>query len=863
MISFDALIEIAPQVTAWLLTYAMHSTVLLGCAWLLTQFALVRGSQLQDQLWKLALVGSLFTATLHVFAGAGINTVGTLAATPQLQEIAVAPITATATVPPPTAALTSAEAAAMTEIPVAAMAEPMTVAPAFTLPWTAWVVLAWIAGIVLMGSIHLYRRHRFFSSIGDRMPVEDSEVVRMANQLTQRGDVPERLRRDLHITVAPHLASPIALGRCEICLPARALTDLSPEQLRNVIAHELAHLVRRDPQWLSIFLFLETVLFFQPLHVLGRHKQQEAAEYLCDSWAVAQTGTRKALAESLLEVASWMLPSGQPAFVSGIGSGSALGARVRRLVETGVNVKEWPRIVQLGALLTLMALVTWLAPRVVVSGADAVQNAHARLTAASGSACSPDGPGYRAEWQDGAQQYLAVMEGHIEFLEDAPSVVTVSPNKQGCFFAKESGPYRERMIKIDSDGRTLGISYFVDGLPHTFDSAAEQWLAKVARTVWLADLQQPSTLAANAQVQTRLQQNLELEAARLRAQEAELRLREQELETHRRQAEQEIALNRLHDELREAERRRHQHSSHTVVWANPRPMPSLTFYDLKGNRLTKYEVASTPSNVVVRSVAPGATYSYSTGSYRSSYSYSTPQAKTRAHELRSRQAASQAQHDALKAQYAALKRAYAALLARPDNEAARLEEVRTQIAALEAQMKALEYEELALTHASGPEAVLVSPDPAVSVTAPSGSVIILGDDDSQEARFFRGESQARPSGSFQFFQGSGAAPATSASQSRAGSAGVLSRYREVEAQTQAEQHALLDKLSQEFEAVIERLGKPLTEAEWHKLKNQGDSLISRIYRIQRVEDRPTARDHRRDLDQQLDDALEIAQGTLR
>ena len=48
----------------WLLTYALHSTVLLGVAALLTA-RWVRGEAWRETLWKAALVGGLVTATVQ------------------------------------------------------------------------------------------------------------------------------------------------------------------------------------------------------------------------------------------------------------------------------------------------------------------------------------------------------------------------------------------------------------------------------------------------------------------------------------------------------------------------------------------------------------------------------------------------------------------------------------------------------------------------------------------------------------------------------------------------------------------------------------------------------------------------------
>src|SRR5436190_23916440 len=54
---------------AWLLTYLLHSTLLLGVAWLASK-PLDRWSvAAEEPMWKLALVGALVTASLQLAAG--------------------------------------------------------------------------------------------------------------------------------------------------------------------------------------------------------------------------------------------------------------------------------------------------------------------------------------------------------------------------------------------------------------------------------------------------------------------------------------------------------------------------------------------------------------------------------------------------------------------------------------------------------------------------------------------------------------------------------------------------------------------------------------------------------------------------
>ena len=58
-----------PAAASWLLTYGIHSTILLAGAWLLTRRWAVRSIVAHDAIWKVALVGSVFTASFQVAVG--------------------------------------------------------------------------------------------------------------------------------------------------------------------------------------------------------------------------------------------------------------------------------------------------------------------------------------------------------------------------------------------------------------------------------------------------------------------------------------------------------------------------------------------------------------------------------------------------------------------------------------------------------------------------------------------------------------------------------------------------------------------------------------------------------------------------
>ena len=54
---------------AWLLTYAVHSTILLGATWFATRGSFIRSDKLRERLWKVAALGGIVTATLQLSTG--------------------------------------------------------------------------------------------------------------------------------------------------------------------------------------------------------------------------------------------------------------------------------------------------------------------------------------------------------------------------------------------------------------------------------------------------------------------------------------------------------------------------------------------------------------------------------------------------------------------------------------------------------------------------------------------------------------------------------------------------------------------------------------------------------------------------
>ena len=123
-----------------------------------------------------------------------------------------------------------------------------------------------------------------------------------------------------------------------VLVPLCALTALTPDQLRAVIAHELAH-IRRHDQWINLAQgVVEIVLFFHPaVWWLSRQVRNER-EYCCDESSVRVTGSSRTLAQGLALLESLRIATPAASLAA---NGGSLLARIARLVGAApANTKQ-------------------------------------------------------------------------------------------------------------------------------------------------------------------------------------------------------------------------------------------------------------------------------------------------------------------------------------------------------------------------------------------------------------------------------------------------------------------------------------------------------------------------------------------
>jgi len=171
-------------------------------------------------------------------------------------------------------------------------ATPAAPAPARAIHRDDALFAAWGAGVLLL-TLRLAFGWRAARAIRrGSVAVDDVALLRTCAELaTAYG-----LSRAPPLAHNSALRSPLLLGpiRPLIVLPADAAARHPPDALRLMLAHELAHLKRRDLWWNWLPALAQGLFFFHPLVWLAAREWRLAQEIACDEAAVAATGASPA-----------------------------------------------------------------------------------------------------------------------------------------------------------------------------------------------------------------------------------------------------------------------------------------------------------------------------------------------------------------------------------------------------------------------------------------------------------------------------------------------------------------------------------------------------------------------------------------
>jgi beta-lactamase regulating signal transducer with metallopeptidase domain len=222
-------------------------------------------------------------------------------------------------------------------------------------PWLPSLVGLWAAGVLLLsvrgvGGWAMVQRLR---RTGLReAPAAEETLQRLIAAM--RVSAPVRLYESALVQV------PTVMGwlRPVVLLPASAITGLTPEQLELILAHELAHIRRRDYLVNLVQTGAETLLFYHPAVWWVSHCMRVEREHCCDDLATAAAGSPVRYARALADLEELCVPGRgdrMPGFTMAATGGSLL-SRIARLVAPPREDARAPRGLTAVAALASLAL---------------------------------------------------------------------------------------------------------------------------------------------------------------------------------------------------------------------------------------------------------------------------------------------------------------------------------------------------------------------------------------------------------------------------------------------------------------------------------------------------------------------------
>jgi beta-lactamase regulating signal transducer with metallopeptidase domain len=287
----------------WLLANAVCVLILAVPAWLVGRYA--RRPALAHALWLLVLLKLLTPPLIR----------------PELPWLAAPPSESTLPLP------TATPKAVVTE--PAADVEPTATTPQPLDPWTL-LTGVWLAGaaVVLGRSLWLVTR---FHSLLCHAEVAPDDLQREAEEVAQRLGmtwVPK-------VWLVPGPLPPMvwAVGSVRLLFPIGLLGRLDADGRRGLMAHELAHVRRRD-HWVRWAEAAALALFWWfPVAWWARAEMQRQEELCCDALAAEATSPRT-YAEAMLDVVDFLADAGHPvpALASTLSAAHSLRERLTRVL---------------------------------------------------------------------------------------------------------------------------------------------------------------------------------------------------------------------------------------------------------------------------------------------------------------------------------------------------------------------------------------------------------------------------------------------------------------------------------------------------------------------------------------------------
>lgn len=189
------------------------------------------------------------------------------------------------------------------------------------------LLLAWAGGVLLLSVRLGFGWWEVKRLAGAGSPLATAEWATLLAQVSARVD----LARPVRLLESALVRVPTAVGwlRPAVLLPASTLTGLRPDELEWILAHELAHIRRRDYLVNLLQSVAETLLFYHPAVWWISDRIRVERELCCDDMVIAAGGDPVRYAGALATLETLR---GRTTGMAMAANGGPLLRRVRRLL---------------------------------------------------------------------------------------------------------------------------------------------------------------------------------------------------------------------------------------------------------------------------------------------------------------------------------------------------------------------------------------------------------------------------------------------------------------------------------------------------------------------------------------------------
>lgn len=259
--------------TAPLINHIWQSTVAVAIAWALAAALRKNHARVRYWIWFAASVKFLLPFSLLIAAGAWLRSLIPAAAT----QPAVASVMEQVTQP-----------FGQTQLLGAGSAPPAMYSADFL---RAVLIAVWLSGALVIA----IRFGRAWAKV--------NAAKRSAKPLNLKADVPVL---SLRASIEPGI---FGIFRPVLLLPDGILEQLTAEQMRAIMAHEMCHVRRRDNLTFAIHMAVEALFWFHPAVWWIGARMIDERERACDEAVVQQRGCPESYAEGILNVCKFYVES--------------------------------------------------------------------------------------------------------------------------------------------------------------------------------------------------------------------------------------------------------------------------------------------------------------------------------------------------------------------------------------------------------------------------------------------------------------------------------------------------------------------------------------------------------------------------